>query len=57
MGKHGTQAARYGRVAWNFQRSAAIDGHAQVPKERNASWARVDMLAHCFAGNGFYSAI
>jgi hypothetical protein len=34
-----------------------IDGRAQLSKERNASWTRLDMPAHCFAGSGLNSAI
>ncbi len=31
--------------------------HAQVPKECDASRARLDMPTHCFAGSGFHSTI
>lgn len=46
-----------GRIAGNFQRTAAVDGHAQIAKEGNASRAGLDMPAHLITRNGFYSAI
>jgi hypothetical protein len=52
-----TQAWRYRRVARNLQRSAAVDGGAQIAQECNASWAGVNMLAHLVTGAGFHFAI
>jgi hypothetical protein len=52
-----TQARRHRRIARNLQRSAAVDGGAQVAQECNAGWAGVDMMAHLIAGAGLHFSI
>src|ERR1039457_2146542 len=46
-----------GWIAGNIERTAAIDGGAQVPKKQHTRGTSLNMLAHLIAGGRFHPAV
>src|ERR1035441_5712492 len=55
--KDGAQSTRDGRVTWNLDRAAPINGGAQVAEKCHARRACLDMFPHLVAGERFHPAI